>query len=95
MDPDSIKWLDAIKSMIYPMYENQVWNLVDPPEGMMPIECRWIYKERDMDVYIHKMLNLSKGVYDKVQKVDCNKVGSLVVMLVYRDYFSNHCIFYL
>jgi hypothetical protein len=77
------------------MYENQVWNLIDPSEGMMPIECRWIYKERDMDVYIHKMLNLSKGVYDKVQKVDCNKVGSLVVMLVYRDYFSNHCIFYL
>jgi hypothetical protein len=58
------------------MYENQVWNLVDPPIGMMPIERRWIYKETDVDVYIHKMLNLSKGVYDKVQKVDYNKIGS-------------------
>jgi hypothetical protein len=55
--------------------KNQVWNLVDPPEGMMPIERRWIYKETDMDVYIHKRINLSKGVYDKVQKVDYNKIG--------------------
>jgi hypothetical protein len=45
MGPDSIKWLDAIKSMIEFMYENQVWNLVDPPEGMMSIKRRWIYKE--------------------------------------------------
>jgi hypothetical protein len=55
--------------------KNQVWNLVDPPKSMMPIERRWIYKETDMDVYIHKRINLSKGVYDKVQKVDYNKIG--------------------
>ncbi len=44
MGPDSVKWLDAIKSAIESMYENQVWNLVDPPEGMKPIERKWIYK---------------------------------------------------
>ena len=32
---------------------NQVWNLVDPPEGMKPIERKWIYKETDVDVYIY------------------------------------------
>ncbi len=32
---------------------NQVWNLVDPPEGMKPIERKWIYEEADVDVYIH------------------------------------------
>jgi hypothetical protein len=42
---------------------------------MMPIERRWIYKETYMDVYIHKRINLSKGVYDKVQKVDYKKTG--------------------
>jgi hypothetical protein len=68
MGPDYIKmaWRHKIQDRIH--VQNQVWNLVDPPEGMMPIECRWIYKETDMDVYIHKNLNLSKGVYDKVQK---------------------------
>jgi hypothetical protein len=62
MGPDSIKWLDAIKSM----YGNQVWNLVDHPEGVMSIKRRLIYKETYMDVYIHTSINLSKDVYDKV-----------------------------
>ena len=44
MGPDSAEWLDAINSVIESMYENQVWNLVDPPEGMKPIERKWIYK---------------------------------------------------
>jgi high-affinity nickel permease len=48
---------------------------------MMPIEYRWIYKETDMDVYIHNSINLSKDVYDKVQKIDYDKIGYLVVML--------------
>jgi hypothetical protein len=76
MGPDSIKWRDAIKSTIESMYKNQVWNLVDPPECVMSIERRWIYKEIDMDVYIHKGSTCQKGVYDKVQKVDYNKIGS-------------------
>jgi hypothetical protein len=48
-----------------------------------------------MDVYINKSINLSKDVYDKVPKIDYDKIGSLVVMLVCRVYSSNHCIFYL
>ena len=31
MGPDSVKWLNAMKSEIESTYENQVWNLVDPP----------------------------------------------------------------
>ena len=38
--PDSVKWLNAMKSEIKSMYENQVWHLVDPPEGSQPIECK-------------------------------------------------------
>ena len=44
MGPDSAEWLDAINSVIESMYENQVENLVDPPEGMKPIRRKWIYK---------------------------------------------------
>src|SRR3954469_7709512 len=32
MGPDSIKWLEAIKSVIVPYTRNQVLNLEDPPE---------------------------------------------------------------
>ena len=60
MGPDSVKWLDAIKSGIVSMYENQVWNLVDPPEGVKPTERKWNYKYTDVDVHIHKRLDLSK-----------------------------------
>jgi hypothetical protein len=35
-----------MKSEIESMSENQVWSLVDPPEGSRPIECKWIYKKK-------------------------------------------------
>jgi hypothetical protein len=38
--PDSEKWLGAIKSEIESMYANQVWNLVDPIDGVRPINCK-------------------------------------------------------
>jgi hypothetical protein len=37
MGPDSVKWQEAMKSEIESMYENQVWNLIDPLEGVKPI----------------------------------------------------------
>ena len=40
------KWLYAIKSEIDSMHSNQVWTLVDPPEGIVPIGCKWIYKRK-------------------------------------------------
>jgi hypothetical protein len=34
MDPDSEKWQSAMRSEIDSMSENQVWNLVDQPDGV-------------------------------------------------------------
>lgn len=31
-DLDSKKWLEAMKSEMQSMYDNQVWTLIDPPE---------------------------------------------------------------
>ena len=31
------KWLDAMKSQIDSMYSNQVWTLMDPLKGIVPI----------------------------------------------------------
>ena len=40
MDPDSERWQSAMRSEIDSMGANQVWNLVDPPDGVKPIECK-------------------------------------------------------
>ena len=38
MSPDSIKWLEAMKSEMRSMYENKVWTLVDLPDDRQAIE---------------------------------------------------------
>ncbi|KAA3479895.1 polyprotein [Gossypium australe] len=49
-DLDSKKWLEAIKSVMQSMYDNQVWTLIDPPEGTKTIGCKWVFKKKtDMD----------------------------------------------
>jgi hypothetical protein len=93
MGPDSIKWFDTIKSVIESMCQNQVWNLVDPPEGMMSIKRKWIYKEIDMDVYIHKGSTCQKVFKTKFKSLTTTRLDILVVMLVCMDYSSNHHIF--
>ena len=40
MGPESEKWFGAMKSEIESMHNNQVWNLVDPIEGVKPVECK-------------------------------------------------------
>ena len=46
MSRDSDKWLEAMKSEMDSMYFNQVWTLVDAPEGVTPIGYKWIYKKK-------------------------------------------------
>ena len=39
------------------MYANQVWSLVDPPEGVIPKRCKWIFKRKigaDGRVYTYR-----------------------------------------
>jgi hypothetical protein len=40
MDPDSEKWQSAMGSEIDSMGVNQIWNLVNLPDGVKPIECK-------------------------------------------------------
>ncbi|RVW82191.1 Retrovirus-related Pol polyprotein from transposon TNT 1-94 [Vitis vinifera] len=45
-DIDREKWQEAMKLKIESMYSNSVWELVDLPEGIKPIGCKWIYKRK-------------------------------------------------
>ena len=45
MSPDSVKWLEAMKSEMGSMYENKVWTSVDLPNDQQAIENKWIFKK--------------------------------------------------
>lgn len=45
-DPDKDKWLEAMNQEMESMYSNTVWELVDPPEDVRPIGCKWVFKKK-------------------------------------------------
>jgi hypothetical protein len=64
MGPDSEKWLGAMEYEIESMHDNQVWNLVDPIDGVRPISCKWVLKkkmDKDGNVHIDKARLVAKG----------------------------------
>ena len=79
---DSEKWLEAIKSEIESMKVNDVWILVDPPEGVKPIRCKWIFKRKrgtDGKVETYKARLVAKR-YRQCYGIDYDEIFSPVVM---------------
>ena len=78
MSPDSEKWLQAMKSEMQSMYDNQVWNLVDPPKGAKVIGCKLVHKiKHDMTF---KSRLVEKG-FQQTHGIDYDETFSPVVML--------------
>jgi len=83
MGPESEKWLEAMRSEMDSMKDNRVWNLVDPPDGVRAIECKWIFKKKidtDGNVHIYKARLVAK-CFRQIQGVDYDETFSPVTML--------------
>ena len=83
VNPDSAKWLEAMKSKMRSMYENKVWTLVDLLDDRQAIENKWIFKKKtgaDGNVTVYKARLVAKG-FRQVQGVDYNMTFSRVAML--------------
>ena len=80
---ESDKWLEAMKSEMDSMCINQAWTLVEPPEGIKPIGCKWIFKKKtDMEgnVITYKARLIAKG-YHQRQGIDYEETLGPVAML--------------
>ena len=83
MGPDSEKWLLAMKSEMQSMYNNQVWTLIDSPDGIKTIGSKWVFKKKtDMDgkVHTYKARLVTKG-FKQSHGIDYDETFLPVVML--------------
>ncbi|KAG8483010.1 hypothetical protein CXB51_021928 [Gossypium anomalum] len=102
--PASEKWLEAMRSEMDSMYENQVWTLVDPHEGVKPIGCKILlaiaafhdYEIWQMDIKT-AFLNgkLEEDVYMTQPEgfVDPKDAGKIYEPCVYKKVSGNTIIF--
>ena len=62
------KWIDAMNDEMKSMKDNDVWELVELPEGAKPIGCKWILKtKRDSkgNIERYKARLVAKGLTQK------------------------------
>ena len=68
-----------MKSEMESMEINNVWTLVDPPEGVKSIGCKWIFKRKrgtDGQVETYKAHLVVKR-YRQHYGIDCDEIFSL------------------
>ena len=67
-----------MEAEMHSMYDNQVWTLVDGPEGAKIIECKWIFKLKADNTFKGRLV--SKG-FKQIHGIDYDETFSPVVIL--------------
>ena len=70
-DIDAHHWVKVMKSKLDSMYSNQVWDLVETPNGIKLVDCKWVYKRKrgvDGKFETFKVRLVAKGYTKKKKK---------------------------
>ncbi|TYK03644.1 gag/pol protein [Cucumis melo var. makuwa] len=89
-DVDRDQWIKAMDLEMESMYSNSVWTLVDQPNDVKPIGCKWIYKrKRDQagKVQTFKARLVAKG-YTQKEGIDYEEVFSFAMIKSIRILLS-------
>lgn len=80
---DLAKQLEVMKSVMDSMHANQLWTLVNLPEGMFPIEYK-TFRNKEIGsngkVETYKATLMVKG-YSQKKEINFEKIFTLVAML--------------
>ena len=80
---DGHHWIKAMKSELDSMYSNQVWDLVNVPNDIKRVGCKWVYKRKigiDGNVETFKARLVAKR-YTQKKVIDYEEIFSPVAML--------------
>jgi N-glycosylase/DNA lyase len=88
MGPDSVKWLSAIKFQILSITKLGTWHTFQRYKSFLKVNGS--INRHGCD-FLYRSSTYRKIVYNKVQRVDYDKIRSSISMLaVYMDYSSSY-----
>ena len=77
---ESNSWYSAMKEEMNSMESNRVWDLIELPDGIKSIGCKWVFKTKKdslSNTEIHKARLVAKG-FNQREGIDYTKTFSPV-----------------